>query len=90
MTAEEMYIDFWKEEPDGGTGEGQLELMIKFAKYHVEKALDAAYSNAKLNWNGIPSSATYTIEPYNTFYDSVTIAVDSNSIYHSYPLDNIK
>lgn len=51
------------------------DLMIEFAKLHVEAALKAASENAETRY--IP----YTDDEYE---------IDKNSILNSYPLDNIK
>ena len=75
MTAEEKYIEFWDESPKGN--EGQLDLMIEFAKYHVEKALEEA-----------SELATTDCEP--DYRGGTWYTVDKESILNAYPLENIK
>lgn len=54
------------------------QVMIRFAKYHVQKALEAASKNVK----------TYTDTSGST--DEWTTEVDKGSILNSYPPENIK
>lgn len=51
------------------------EMMIEFAKLHVEAALKAAVENAETKW------IKYTDNDYE---------VDEDSILNSYPIENIK
>ena len=54
-----------------------IEMIIEFAKLHVEAALNAAADNADVRWLTPPS-------PYSN------VVVDITLIYTSYPLENIK
>jgi hypothetical protein len=52
-----------------------VEIMIEFAKLHVQKALEEASENAEMKW------VKYTDNDYE---------IDKDSILKSYPLNNIK
>lgn len=54
------------------------EMMITFAKMHVEAALKVACEEAE------------SIEGWNTGFSGSASSVDKNSILNSYPLENIK
>ena len=58
-------------------GEFTIELMIKFAKYHVECALKSASDNAG-------------VEQHFELNYEYSYEVDKDSILNSYPLENIK
>lgn len=55
------------------------QVMIEFAKLHIEAALKASYDNAEIENCG---------NPYDSEDDSK--CVNKNSILNSYPLENIK
>lgn len=65
------------------------EAMTEFAKYHVEKALEAASIESKLLVDGVEYEE-YGIRAYDTFYRDTDIYVDKDSILNAYPLENIK
>ena len=76
-TAAEFYTDFViKNKSDGKT----LDLMIEFAKLHVQEALKEASVNAKRKkvYNG------------NSQRLIVKRVIDPDSILNAYPLTNIK
>ena len=58
------------------------EMMIEFAKLHVETALKEASEQAKTDVVLKRNKVSFSAE-----YDKV---IDKNSILNSYPLDNIK
>lgn len=77
-TAEELFQDRIFSEFDAIT----TELMIEFAKLHVQKALLFASNSAQLEQNG---------EIYDYFDDPEgDVTVNKESILNSYPLENIK
>lgn len=64
------------------------EIMIEFAKYHVEQALKEAsekcllkFSNYKGDWESIE---TFSVNQYTD------LSISKDSILNSYPLENIK
>lgn len=81
MTAEELidekYVDF-EALNRGNIWVNIEELMIEFAKIHVQKALEKAYENTE----------------YFTEYDGrdnrCLVTIDENSILNAYTLENIK
>jgi hypothetical protein len=60
------------------------ELMIEFAKLHVEAALKAASKNAKIKSRKITYSVSSGVE-----YDYIT-SIDKQTILTAYPETNIK
>ena len=63
----------------------EVEIMIEFAKFHVQKALEVASKEADLY--DIDSASNIGNQYYG---DEVTIIVEKESILNSYPLENIK
>jgi hypothetical protein len=74
LTAKELF-DKMLEDNDECTS---TEMMIEFAKLHVEAALKAASEKAE------------SIEGWNTGFSGSASSVDKDSILNSYPLENIK
>lgn len=70
--------------PLGSEG-NEIEVMIEFAKYHVQKALETA--SKEVNLFDIDSASNIGNQYYG---DNVTIIVDKDSIINVYPLENIK
>lgn len=67
----------------------QEEMMIVFAKFHVEEALKSAAENSKVRL------AEDWIRKEETIYHGqlihpITVRVEQESILNSYPLENIK
>ena len=90
MKAEEFYE---KEMGRHCTGpidhEDVMDIMIKFAQYHVQKALEVAQKNQGLIVDGVDYlSDTYTIEAQDTYYRDVEIR--PKTIGNIYPLEQIK
>jgi hypothetical protein len=86
-TSEKFYTDFVIEhKSDGKT----LDLMIEFARLHVQEALEQASYNAKLasydNKANKPGTSGFTTVTIN----DVEWRPCSESILSSYPLENIK
>ena len=69
--------------------ERKCELVIKFAKLHVEAALKEAYNNSEMR---VSENDTNEIPSFTDNYDDgyVTITVSKDSILNAYPLENIK
>ena len=64
-------------------------LMIEFARYHVEQALKEASEKAELYRynNGFKQSKANIKEEYCFTY---RVAIDKETILNAYPLENIK
>jgi hypothetical protein len=76
-TAEEFYTNFVIEhKSDSKT----LDLMIEFAKLHVQAALKEASEKAKIKYEYSGNTGSEYCDEY----------VDHNSILNAYPLTNIK
>ena len=84
-TAEE----FLKTQFKKGNSIGTYDLMIEFAKLHVESALKAASESKCINMYDKTWFAQF-LEPGTKILDSINITVDKESILNSYPLENIK
>lgn len=75
--------------------EEEFEMMIEFAKLHVEAALKKASENAQINviptdeeqWENIPEVITSDDIIDN---EGIMLEIDEKSILNAYPLDNIK
>ena len=82
ISAEEFYSQFCSKRSTTGAfnGRERLQVMIEFAKMHVEAALKDASEKAKI---------TYEYDG-NTGSEYCYEYIDKNSILNSYPLDNIK
>jgi hypothetical protein len=65
------------------------QVMIEFAKLHVEAALKKASEDAKVSLADDWVRKQETIHP-GSLVSSITIKVDNESILNSYPLTNIK
>jgi hypothetical protein len=65
------------------------EMMIEFAKMHVEAALKEASEKAKASLGKDWIRKEETIHP-GQLVDAIIIKVDKDSILNSYPLSNIK
>ena len=70
MTAKEFYNNNYTSDEEAST----INLMLEFAKYHVEQALKAASENAEMK-----------IVKYTDDYE-----IDRDSVLNAYPLENIK
>lgn len=89
-TAEELYDDFYNEQEKNNTLDGAIweykgdlmNMMNKFAKLHVQAALEAAYQNTIIEEQEI-------YDPLNGDSWNQYI-VNSESILNAYPLENIK
>jgi hypothetical protein len=90
-TAEEFYKKYCNERTHIGSlnGNERLEIMIEFAKLHVETALEAAFLDSKLNVTEY-DIANSTVEMDNYSDGSITITVNKDSILNAYPLNLIK
>lgn len=92
MTSKEMF-DKMLLENDEATS---TEMMIEFAKYHVEKALKEVSSKIKLDMftKGLYKGAKWIPlkdnQEYNPLERSLMTKVNKKSILNSYNLDNIK
>ena len=75
MTAEEQYNK-------AETPEDIIEAMKEFAKYHVQKALEEAATEAKVE-------EVDFLQDFNEI-PSIQYGVNSKSILNAYPLENIK
>ena len=77
MTTQELLKEtsFWKDDY-----EEIKEIMIKFAKYHVEQALKEAVEKVIVGKKGA----------FNTYWNRGDLVVDEISILNSYDLANIK
>ena len=53
------------------------DIMLEFAKLHVQAALEAASYNAEITWDALPVIGDFQI-------------IDKDSILTAYPLENIK
>ena len=71
------------------SGRNVSEMMIAFAKLHVEAALKEASEKAKASLGKDWIRKEETIHP-GQLVDSITIRVNKDSILNSYPLSNIK
>lgn len=71
------YLDFCKSQGMDESEIGYDDVMIDFAKYHVELALKAVSENSEINYLGGNS-------------DINDFEIDKKSILESYPLTNIK
>lgn len=79
MTAEEFIQDYnFENDTQYSKYDTNREIMVEFAKYHVEKALKEAEK----------IGSSIAISKINNL--SYWTSVDSNSILESYPLENIK
>ena len=86
ITAEEFY----EKNTNGFLDEVECkQLMIEFAKLHVEAALKEAYNNSEMR---VSENDTNEIPSFTDNYDDgyVTITVSKESILNAYPLENIK
>ena len=84
MTAKEFLEvnkQSWETEQGSEVIDNIEEMMIEFAKYHVEKALDNASDNAEVEDVGNPDHDG----DWKPYY-----VVDRKSIINAYPLENIK
>jgi hypothetical protein len=98
-TAEELYRDT-KINPNldlfSDDVKHLVELMIEFAKLHVEAALKAASEKARMSEqnadNGAENIVALTDEVYkfNETYHNSYFRINKDSILKSYPLKNIK
>ena len=61
------------------------ELMLEFAKLHVQAALESAAENSEVKVVYVPND-----QPSSSFGDDYTHVVDKQSILNAYSLDNIK
>jgi hypothetical protein len=90
LTAEEfLIINDDKDFRLSMSGRYVSEMMIAFAKVHVEAALKEAIENAKISLGKDWIRKEEKIHP-SQLVDSITIKVDKDSILNSYPLTNIK
>lgn len=85
MTAEEFLNENYKVK----VGVSIEEVMIDFAKYHVQKALEKAYLDSEMR---VSENDTNEYPSFTDNYDDgyVTITVSKDSILNAYPLENIK
>ena len=85
MTAEEFLNENYKVK----VGVYIEEVMIDFAKYHVQKALEKAYLDSEMR---VSENDTNEYPSFTDNYDDgyVTITVSKDSILNAYPLENIK
>lgn len=91
-TAEEFFNEFCKKRTRVGQLNNieRLDIMVEFAKLHVEAALKAASEKATLLENGnLTYFDRYIVEEGN-HYSETEIDVNKDSILNSYPLENIK
>lgn len=68
-------------------------MMIEFAKLHVEEALKEASAKAKLvqiNTGKLSFKTTTTVSFYNYEREYIGVAVNISTIKNAYPLTNIK
>lgn len=90
-TAEELFeteFHIWKEEYPEMYAKSKQKV-IEFAKLHVEAALKAASESRCINMLGQTWFAQ-SLEPGTKVLDRINIIVDKDSIFNSYPLDQIK
>jgi hypothetical protein len=85
LTAKELF-DKMVNENDEITS---TDMMIEFAKLHVEQALKAASESRCINMYDKTWFAQ-SLEPGTKILDRVNITVDKDSILNSYLLTNIK
>jgi hypothetical protein len=75
VTAKEFLKNYLKHNPDCKYDD----VMIEFAKFHVEKALKKACEEVD-----------FTSETYRSIQQGSHFEVDKESIINAYPLENIK
>jgi hypothetical protein len=79
-----------------GTEQNVLEMMIEFAKLHVEAALKEASENVKLIEYGCSDFRVTDEDAPNPYFisgyfgEDSQIKISEDSILNSYPLENIK
>ena len=73
---------------DEGNFNNVTDMLIEFAKMHVEAALKEAYNNSEMR---VSENDTNEIPSFTDNYDDgyVTITVSKDSILNAYPLENI-
>lgn len=93
-TAEEVRFNYRYKENRRLTGSlstsQEKEMMIEFAKLHVEAALEIASNNASILENGKNIGNNYTWDAYNASNKDIEYCIDKESITKAYPLENIK
>ena len=66
------------------------DVMIEFAKLHVEAALKEASKKSTILENDKDIGSKYTWDAYNTSNRDIDYEVNKDSILNAYPLKNIK
>lgn len=78
------------------SGEYTKELMIEFAKYHVQEALKAASKQSKMDVSPYDQEEWEYVDDVLIVSDLISnmedgeISINPNSILKAYPLENIK